>query len=549
MLAECPDLENAQAPEQVAPKKRSRAPAPKVRTGCLTCKARRVKCDEGKPTCKRCARSLIKCDGYLQARQEIRATVRKQKVQRTIEPREPTTAILCRSPDNSQFLDDGEYYYFQMFCNQTAPQLSSCTQWTANQLWGQLVPQASEAEPCIRHAAIAIGALDFNNWASWVRRQDMTNTRRQIAYREYHRAIIALKKGIAENRIEPKTRILASILFACFESFDGNTDEAASQIVAGTEMVGEYLRTRAMEELSHTPHSCPQLEDSIYMLFAVAEVQAIFYGTRKSKKWHLERMQSSRAVMKPIPAEFRSLKEATFSLAIITLGSCHWWMTSGNSMFYSPNPLAEQVSTGQSPISQFSVFIAELEQWNVAFKAIWRRAKSLQGKAMFKGAALIRLFWLTAYLWLASGASNSQASRRFTRELEEAIHLSTKLMELPGESVVDTSFSFDTRIVLPLTTIGFAYRHRACRRRVIDIFSKMPRREGLWDTILTGKVIAWIAQLEEVGLTDEEYVPDDAVLRVTSLETDSTKRSTIVRGIQNVRGSRSKVVRQTIIYW
>jgi hypothetical protein len=34
--------------------KRIRAKKPKVRTGCFTCKARRIKCDEGKPTCKRC---------------------------------------------------------------------------------------------------------------------------------------------------------------------------------------------------------------------------------------------------------------------------------------------------------------------------------------------------------------------------------------------------------------------------------------------------------------------------------------------------------------
>lgn len=36
----------------------------KVRTGCLTCKARRKKCDEAKPTCQRCATAGFRCDGY-----------------------------------------------------------------------------------------------------------------------------------------------------------------------------------------------------------------------------------------------------------------------------------------------------------------------------------------------------------------------------------------------------------------------------------------------------------------------------------------------------
>ena len=37
---------------------------PKVRTGCITCKRRRKKCDEGKPTCRTCLKSGTECEGY-----------------------------------------------------------------------------------------------------------------------------------------------------------------------------------------------------------------------------------------------------------------------------------------------------------------------------------------------------------------------------------------------------------------------------------------------------------------------------------------------------
>ncbi|KAK3389398.1 hypothetical protein B0H63DRAFT_98397 [Podospora didyma] len=36
------------------------------RTGCLTCRKRRIKCDEGKPTCKNCLKSKRECEGYHQ---------------------------------------------------------------------------------------------------------------------------------------------------------------------------------------------------------------------------------------------------------------------------------------------------------------------------------------------------------------------------------------------------------------------------------------------------------------------------------------------------
>lgn len=36
----------------------------RVKTGCLTCRQRRVKCDERKPTCQRCEAANIECSGY-----------------------------------------------------------------------------------------------------------------------------------------------------------------------------------------------------------------------------------------------------------------------------------------------------------------------------------------------------------------------------------------------------------------------------------------------------------------------------------------------------
>ncbi|KAK4193940.1 transcriptional regulatory protein moc3 [Podospora australis] len=51
----------------------SQNPAPKksnirkrTKTGCLTCRKRRIKCDEGKPTCGNCIKSKRECEGYNQ---------------------------------------------------------------------------------------------------------------------------------------------------------------------------------------------------------------------------------------------------------------------------------------------------------------------------------------------------------------------------------------------------------------------------------------------------------------------------------------------------
>ncbi|KAK2763757.1 hypothetical protein FQN54_009374 [Arachnomyces sp. PD_36] len=46
------------------PQTRRRVCRNQSKYGCLTCKARRVKCDEQKPVCQRCTRSKRKCEGY-----------------------------------------------------------------------------------------------------------------------------------------------------------------------------------------------------------------------------------------------------------------------------------------------------------------------------------------------------------------------------------------------------------------------------------------------------------------------------------------------------
>ncbi|KAH6876827.1 hypothetical protein B0T10DRAFT_497333 [Thelonectria olida] len=67
--------------------KHQRARKPKVRTGCATCKARHVKCDERKPTCLRCETARIPCDGY------PNVPVRKKE-----KPARPTTSLIPIRP-------------------------------------------------------------------------------------------------------------------------------------------------------------------------------------------------------------------------------------------------------------------------------------------------------------------------------------------------------------------------------------------------------------------------------------------------------------------
>lgn len=58
-------------------------PATRSRTGCLTCRRRRKKCDEHKPQCHNCLRNSLECDGY-QTRIAWEPGKRRRNVQRSM---------------------------------------------------------------------------------------------------------------------------------------------------------------------------------------------------------------------------------------------------------------------------------------------------------------------------------------------------------------------------------------------------------------------------------------------------------------------------------
>lgn len=79
----------------------------RVKTGCLTCRARRIKCDQGRPECHRCRSSNVECLGYPQRRSVTRGRSPSSGVinlQRSAAARGPTDDKEEASPSSSSAL-------------------------------------------------------------------------------------------------------------------------------------------------------------------------------------------------------------------------------------------------------------------------------------------------------------------------------------------------------------------------------------------------------------------------------------------------------------
>ncbi|KAI1768978.1 hypothetical protein GGR53DRAFT_271503 [Hypoxylon sp. FL1150] len=238
---------------------RVRARKPKVRTGCATCKSRRIKCDEARPACLRCQKSRLLC----QYRDSPGAEQEGSKEQRNILPASQqlmskAAAGVRLNPrvKREDFLQP-EVYYFDLFRHII---VDNVCQNGYISLWSHTILRETFRDECVRYAVLGIGALcralmDDNQQVN-VKLTKPLWTVPTIAVScpktKYHRdAIKYYMKSIARFRNQisregsatpNRTIIIISILFILFETMQGDTDSIDRIMVSAITALKANLR-------------------------------------------------------------------------------------------------------------------------------------------------------------------------------------------------------------------------------------------------------------------------------------------------------------------
>ncbi|KAF2195071.1 hypothetical protein K469DRAFT_615320 [Zopfia rhizophila CBS 207.26] len=137
---------------------------PKTRTGCLTCKARRVKCDEARPSCARCIWGGRKCAGYSSifrsnktavpvsaSSEELLMAHRSPDCQMSPTMSLTTDSFESRPPNHQK-----NRRSFTYFIDRTSLELSGPLD---ADFWGSYVLSLSSSSTAVYHALIALGAM------------------------------------------------------------------------------------------------------------------------------------------------------------------------------------------------------------------------------------------------------------------------------------------------------------------------------------------------------------------------------------------------------
>ncbi|KAI0433040.1 hypothetical protein F5Y09DRAFT_300121 [Xylaria sp. FL1042] len=151
--------------DRTIPPIKRRATHSKARTGCLTCKRRKVKCDEAKPACTRCAKSGHRCAGYEAPPAPVRkggadggGNHSKYSVDRytLLRPKPEASLNLVRASLTPSYLGTGEAHYFERFKSQVIADLGA---WCGAEYWRSKILRDVLTDKTVQHAALGAAAM------------------------------------------------------------------------------------------------------------------------------------------------------------------------------------------------------------------------------------------------------------------------------------------------------------------------------------------------------------------------------------------------------
>ncbi|TQS32279.1 hypothetical protein Golomagni_07411, partial [Golovinomyces magnicellulatus] len=318
---------------------RNQDPSRGFAAGCLTCRIRKVKCDQAQPCCQKCVSTGRWCDGYSSlpfTRSDLQAASKKA-ARYTRHPRlraqVADASLISTLLGDVSFENTLEKRYFQFFrsCTiaNTALTVSHLqygsvqdedvlTNQVDSPFWDRIVLQTFHVEPAIKHAVLAIGAIHNHMIASG----DASIARQHLLYAERH-YVIGLREArrlIATVSTSQTSRVLiVCILFILWESMRGNYAASKSHMDSGRALLSKF---------------CAQSKDSVVLqsnlnhvmqIFARVDISAMtFSDTSAPYQYSLEGLFAAKPKMLLDP--FESVQQAS----VVLMDLIRWLLVLGN---------------------------------------------------------------------------------------------------------------------------------------------------------------------------------------------------------------------------
>ncbi|PYH41012.1 uncharacterized protein BP01DRAFT_188559 [Aspergillus saccharolyticus JOP 1030-1] len=283
--------------EAIRPPK-SRVFRTRSKTGCRTCRTRRIRCDEFPVACKNCTSTGRKCDYDLH-----RLPVKRNL---SLLPR----SLLGRL--HAWTLTSDERNCFAFFQLQTVPGLAEVFD---SPLWERFILQQSSADPAVSHAVIMLGAIHQGAVMNRMRLSGSRphNSHLNFSLEQSARAFALLNRRHAFN--DPQfyqTVLTCCLLFVMGDILQGNYEKAAMHVYHGVKLLNEGLaQGRVLDQFLVDVFKFLQIASALYAPSGSAEP----FVTAGNPEWGT---QTSPIIIHSIDSVRQALSETlNYGIALI----------------------------------------------------------------------------------------------------------------------------------------------------------------------------------------------------------------------------------------
>ncbi|EXK44519.1 hypothetical protein FOMG_03228 [Fusarium oxysporum f. sp. melonis 26406] len=402
-----------------------RASTPKVRTGCITCKIRHLKCDEAKPFCRRCHNDKMKCDGYAPPKPEASKRSKRRDPSSKPEVAISLPLLSMQTVDQLSLLSDPEKVYLQHFLHWTAKQLSPSS--AAMNFWLKYALPMSYHYDAIRYSMIAVGASHRAYMAQSLPYSRPDRLQRPVI-QHYNRAISSILPIMSAPSNENIHCILiCCLLFMTCEGLTGRYDELLQHLAAG-DTVFQSLRHQNSSDASDV------LDGLVDMFSEMGLASSGFMGDH------------------PLS------------------GIKKWCRSDPETEPWNPDR--------EDGLANDNAFEDRLRRWNSRFKALSQRLLSSPSDDEIAHIQTLQLHYQSLQMYInAYDNKGLQPSHLYKAFIEAAEKVAAPLI-----AIDQPTFSLDGCLVSGLSFVAISTQGGDEKVQALDLLRKLNHREGIFDS-------------------------------------------------------------------
>ncbi|RMJ04782.1 hypothetical protein CDV36_014548 [Fusarium kuroshium] len=480
----------------------TRKPRSKVKSGCKTCKVRKVKCDEGRPACRRCLSTGRVCDGYGiwgggNARYPQRqGGLFESKAKDGRVPIYPVSISRPVQPSLALTLNPQQKIYFDWFKCRTASKLPGTF---TSSFWNTLVFQAGSSEPAVLNAILALSSVhkgDAIGVGLQKSRQDaLRNEQEQFTLQHYVKAISHLQPHFStKDRASCRIALIACIVFVCMEFLRGHFKTAQLHLANGIEILGHLQGQSDPKSGILTLKPCHDpTDDWVIEAFSRLHIQVELF--RHLYQHPCVILQPAFDPQRTPTSHIRSLSDAWKQMEPIL-----------NNIFHLTQQARQHPVTTREHTSQ-QLIKAKLAQWLNMFEAFNKVQPCEESGDLEKAYQVVRVNHTMATIMADTCLHTdesiydaytdrfllliTQLTRLWVVSAEtEDFSLNWDLMYMP-RSIIDIGW------IAPLYFTAVKCRIHRIRLQAIKLLPCSGHREGIWDSSIAACVARKVMEMEE----------------------------------------------------